>query len=258
MNNSYVIKKEQCPECAKLGKDNSSDNLAVYSDGHKFCFSCKYGEYPDKIQGFKNKLEYGAIDLSLPYLPIDCDILYPKRALDWIEQYELTKEDLYKYNVLWSESLQRLIFPVFSDGHLLAWQGRSFYLDEESQKKYPKWYGRGNLKDTFNIINQCNRIVLCEDVVSAIKLSKCGVGAMPLYGCVVGRERFKRLHTLINEDDEVMVWLDPDKKKEAYAEAKLGRLCGIDCVTIFSDKDPKEHDYESIKKILNIHVTTES
>jgi hypothetical protein len=39
-NSSQVIKREQCPRCASQGKDNSHNNLAVYSDGGKFCFSC--------------------------------------------------------------------------------------------------------------------------------------------------------------------------------------------------------------------------
>ena len=35
-----VIRKEQCPQCAKKGRDNSRDNLAVYDDGQTHCFSC--------------------------------------------------------------------------------------------------------------------------------------------------------------------------------------------------------------------------
>lgn len=39
---SYVIEREQCPKCASNGFDNSRDNLAVYSDGHTYCFRCEY------------------------------------------------------------------------------------------------------------------------------------------------------------------------------------------------------------------------
>ena len=39
---SFVVSKEQCPKCADNGADNSHDNLAVYSDGHAYCFACKY------------------------------------------------------------------------------------------------------------------------------------------------------------------------------------------------------------------------
>lgn len=36
---SKVIKKEQCPICAKEGRDFSENNLAVYDDGHTFCYA---------------------------------------------------------------------------------------------------------------------------------------------------------------------------------------------------------------------------
>jgi len=250
MTNSYAIKKEQCPACAKLGKDISMDNLAVYSDGRKWCFSCSYYEFPNKITTFKNKIaEDNEIDYQLPYLPVDCDILYPHKAMEWIEQYQLTREDLYKHNVLWSETMQRLIFPVFGDGHLIAWQGRYFGDDPDKIKKQ-KWYGRGNLVDTYNILNQSNKLVLCEDVISSIKLANCGVGAMALFGSFVGRKRFKRLYNLINEQDEVLIWLDYDKAKESLKETKLGLLCGINCRSIITKLDPKEIDYLDIKEIL--------
>ena len=38
-NDSHVIRKEACPECRSIGNDRSGDNLAVYSDGHTYCFS---------------------------------------------------------------------------------------------------------------------------------------------------------------------------------------------------------------------------
>ena len=41
---SKVMSREQCPACASHGRDNSHDNLAVYDDGHKYCFACEYRE----------------------------------------------------------------------------------------------------------------------------------------------------------------------------------------------------------------------
>ncbi len=40
MTSKKVIRKEQCPDCAKAGDDNSKDNLAVYEDGGSWCFKC--------------------------------------------------------------------------------------------------------------------------------------------------------------------------------------------------------------------------
>lgn len=33
-----IVRREQCPKCASEGRDNSNDNLVVYSDGHSFCY----------------------------------------------------------------------------------------------------------------------------------------------------------------------------------------------------------------------------
>ncbi len=35
---SRVIRHERCPSCAAKGEDVSEDNLAIYDDGHKYCF----------------------------------------------------------------------------------------------------------------------------------------------------------------------------------------------------------------------------
>jgi hypothetical protein len=244
------VKKEQCPQCGKLGKDKHGDNLAIYSDGHSFCYSCAYYRSASGLEHLKTKGQENYLQ-EPPYLPIDCDILYPKRAIEWIEQYELTTTDCLNHNVMWSESLQRLIFPVYGDGQLIAWQGRAFHLPQVKNPKIPKWYGKGNLKDTFNILGKGNKIVLCEDIVSAIKLSNCGIMAMPLYGSFIGIERFRRLIKLIPKDTKVGVWLDPDKRPEAASAARLGRLCGLQCRSIISDKDPKEHSYDEIRNIIN-------
>lgn len=256
MNESFVLRQEQCPECKKKGKDNAQDNLSVYSDGHKYCYSCKYTSFPDGTDSFRNKSreEVHTNDLNTVFLPADCNISYPERALDWIRQYELTKNDLLNHNVMWSDSYQRLIFPIYANGVLLAWQGRSFSLNKTplTHKTIPKWFGRGNLKDCFNILGKGNILILTEDVISALKVSKCGVMAMPLYGCVVGRERFKRLYSLYKDEVEVRIWLDYDKAKEAVREAKLGQLCGLSCNTIITKLDPKENSYSCIKEILNI------
>lgn len=40
MPSKKVIRKEQCPECAKVGQDNAKDNLAIYEDGGSYCFAC--------------------------------------------------------------------------------------------------------------------------------------------------------------------------------------------------------------------------
>ena len=40
MGESTFIGKAPCPSCRESGEDKSGDNLAVYDDGHGYCFKC--------------------------------------------------------------------------------------------------------------------------------------------------------------------------------------------------------------------------
>lgn len=246
MDDSTLVRQTRCPICANEGRDRSGNNLAVYSDGHSYC----YGGHGiisggDKVYQFKHR-DTPVLVHDAVVLPPDCDTEYPQRTLDWVGQYELTRNDLLSHGVLWSEYNQRLIFPVVdSEQGVIAWQGRWF---GEGDKV--KWFGRGNLKDTFNLLGKGDKLILTEDVVSAIKVSNCGVIAMPLYGCFVGISRLTILRKSYGYDYKVQIWLDPDKRKEAVREARRGQFTGLDSTPIFSSKDPKEHSYAEIKEIL--------
>lgn len=240
---TYLIEKKQCPRCKQLGKDQSKDNLAVYSDGHSWCYSCGYYQKGNKIKHLQ-ALPKKEIEVALPY---DCDFNYPQKALNWIEQYELTINDLLANRVMWSDWSKRLIFPVFDETGLLAYQGR--YFGEET--KAPKWWGQGDLKNVHNYLltpnpNTC--IILCEDIVSAIKIQKVGHNSMPLYGSHIDVKRLSRLSTQFST---VGIWLDPDKRKESLKFTVLGGTLGLKCYTIFSSKDPKEHKFEELNEILS-------
>jgi hypothetical protein len=239
------IRTEQCPECAKLGHDNAKDNLGVYSNG-KWCFKCGYMESIDGVVRLKELLSYTPTPLPLVFLPEDSNLEYPSIAIDWINRYEISTNDLLNNDVVYSSSLQRLIFPVYGEDNLIAWQGRYFGKEEGKAK----WFGKGDLKNTFNILGSADKIVLCEDIISAIKLSKHTM-AMPLYGCQVGSERFKRLYKLFGYKFDTRIWLDPDMRPRALKEARLGQQLGLKASVIYSDKDPKEHSHKEIGDLLS-------
>ena len=57
---SKVISRSRCPKCATSGNDTSGDNLAVYEDGGKYCFACKYVEKGSKLNNKIEEEEYVA------------------------------------------------------------------------------------------------------------------------------------------------------------------------------------------------------
>lgn len=240
------IRNEQCPECAKLGKDNARDNLAVYSNG-KWCFSCGYMESEDRVSTFKRQHNELLSSETPPLvaLPEDSSLSYSERAVSWVGQYNLSTIDLLNNGALWSNSLERLIFPIYgNDNQLIAYIGRNF-----GNEKRPKWKIIGEGKDTYHILGKDNKLILCEDIISAIKLSKVTM-AMPLFGVNIGSERFKELYKRLGKAFDVRIWLDPDMRPKALKEARIGNTTGLRTSVIYSNKDPKEHTLKEIKELL--------
>lgn len=243
---SILIRYERCPACAAKGRDKRGSNLGVYSDGHSFCYSCKLYIDGDKLARLKPQVQEEEIKHSV-VLPYDSDIYFPSYAVDWIQTYGLTKNDLLNQNVVWSASKDRLIFPFYGGSSLLAWQGR--YFGDESR---PKWYSQGDMKNIFHILGSRkesldNALYLVEDIVSAIKLSKY-VAVMPVFGSVVGMERWNRIKFL--PFNKIIVWLDPDKREQSIKEARMGQSIGLNVGVQFAICDPKEVSSEDLYEMV--------
>lgn len=246
---SVFIHNEACPACRENGKDRAGDNLAVYSDGHKFCYSCGYREH-------SSNRRYGGVKPTIThkaYLPIDCELQYSHRALEWIQSFGLCRNDLLKHRVLYSYDGIRikkghcdnlLIFPVFGQGEdLLGYSARYF----GNNPDIPKWIIKGKLSQTFHIIGEGETLVLTEDVVSAIKVvgHAHDTKAMPLYG-INAKNRWDKLFKLGYRN--VILWLDPDMKSESIRQIRNAH--GLNVRIVYSDKDPKYHTPKEIREYL--------
>jgi hypothetical protein len=253
---SHHVENTVCPKCRARGADKSGNNLGVFSDGHCLCWSCGYyihGLSNNRICNFTHNNLAQLEPENKIVLPEDVTTLLPLHCLNWLFKYEITKQEIVQNILLYSESWNQLIFPYFDvNNNLLAYQARNFNEVGHSGKKLPKWWNRGDLKEIFHILPlDCQvipRIVLLEDIVSAIKLSRHAY-AMPLFGCTIPTNRLKRLSGLTGE---VVIWLDPDKRKEALQEAKKASMFNLKSSVIFSEVDPKECSDEEIRNFLRL------
>ena len=278
MYENRFIKNAACPKCREDGKDKHGDNLATYSDGSSYCWSCGFSDMGNShIVRFLARRDKSLLDESsrvktLPsvMLPDDSVTDYPSKALAWIEQYELTRIDLLQNGILWSERESRLLFPFWNDGELLGWQGRLFSSSNTNDSHSKKWYSRGKLDMIYHIMfngrvknhpssplklgkvghamnDATRRIVLVEDVVSALKVSKVGIDAMPLFGVNI-KQRWPKIRLL--GYSEALLWLDPDMHIKIIKESRVGCLNGITTHAILSTKDPKCHTLEEIRTYI--------
>jgi hypothetical protein len=239
-----LLRKEQCPQCAALGKDRSKDNLVVYEDSHAYCFSCGYYK-TDKLARIK-----GGIPPPLKpilALPQDISIDYPGRCLEWVSSFELTKADLLTHNALWSEKIQRLIFPVFKDEQLVLYAARYFGQDTTA----PKWITRKQEVMALHVINPvANRLVIVEDIISGIKISNLNkrLGACVLYNSQNPVTRIMSLPDTFTK--EYILHLDNDKASNAIAFTREAISKGLNMKVVRTDADPKAIKYPDLRGLL--------
>lgn len=240
---SRVIRQGPCPKCG------SSDAFTEYSDGGAWCFSCRTLRRSD-VSGYvlERKQQEDESNISLPN---DLSNEYGEEAVKWVDQYGLKPSDLIRANVKWSERRKQLLFIYNKlDGlDIGCIQGRNF-------SGGTKYHNQGDVHDVmpiyyYNNPTEASTIVLVEDAISAIKVSKdVWVDAMPLLGCSLPLNKItffsKRGYS------RVVVWLDHDKYREALNIAEKIRYTGLQTRVVTTDLDPKCYDADTIAKQIGI------
>jgi hypothetical protein len=236
---THFTHHSRCPKCADIGKDRNGNNLANYSDGSDYCFSCGYFS---KSKG--NVTHYEFTPKSIIF-PSDATSSYPTQVKTYLDKYNLTSELCTKHLIMWSPYRDRLCFPFFDDTGLIGWQGRSFNPDK------PKWFSQGDLKSIIHILGnqKSQQLILTEDIISSIVLSQfTKYYASPLFGSHLAIDKLQQ-YKLLNID-RFILWLDKDKEKESLKYSYKARQLGYDCISLVTDKDPKDYDKETLKKYL--------
>ena len=242
---------EPCPECQEKGFDRAGNNLGRWADGHGYCFSCKYFEPGDKIKSLQHlaQIEKNVKEERKSLWPSDAQKTIDVKALNWLSQYGIIRDEILFHDLSWSDQRQWLLFPYKDDhGRTLAWQARNFGSTHKS-----KWLTEGPVEDIMHILGfddwPDSTLVIVEDIVSAIKVSRV-TRAMPLFGSVMSLRKMFRTKVLGIRN--VAIWLDADKFKEAIKYANRLEHAGVKARTIFTEKDPKECSMETIQQVVNL------
>jgi hypothetical protein len=229
---------EPCPNCG------SRDNLARYSDGSAYCFGCRYVEPPSlralapKVREDVGERDYEAHEWTKEFGP---------SAVEWMSKYEITVPDALKHGFLFHPRRNQLIFPWYNDTfEVIGYQARNFA--EGAKRKYHTEGDIANLLPIYrnSSTNLTRHVVLVEDVISAVKISRYS-DAMPCLSSGIPVKKLKRLAGLY---DAFTVWLDGNMFTNATRMADQLQLMGREANVILTNKDPKEHTYAEINEIL--------
>lgn len=238
MNTSHLLYKTRCPACAENGRDRSGDNLGVYSDGHSYCYSCGWGSAGSTANKLRTMAHRAAKEI--PALPEDITNKLGREAYDWLLQYFEPKDFP---RCLYSSSERKLYF-MYENG---AYQYRYF----GDNKDHPKWVGYGINENLIHITGVgSTSLVLVEDIISASKVGHI-IPTLCLFGSNISLKRLATLKLL--GYNEVIIWLDWDKKEYAIKAAQLAQSIGLTARVIHTKLDPKEYTYLEIERILYAH-----
>jgi len=237
---------EQCPKCAARGRDTRADNLGVYADGSKHCFSCGYHEYAGVRALLESKLDQTKEVNVKATIPSDFTREIPAEAWKWVLKYGLPYSYWEKYCGYSTEKGPRLVFKVGNPVQFSI--GR--FIGDTSQAA--KWYVWGDSHKHCEVLDAYPNhretpINLVEDIVSAHKVAQIGT-TIPLFGTEVHKPH---LYYLQQVQRPINLWLDPDQLGNISKKAmRLQILVDVPITIISTTKDPKDYSFKEIKEIL--------
>ena len=206
----------------------------------------------EQLQNIKKKpskpIQTGNLSLSEGFDPI---LSMP--AARWVQKYGILKEEATRYG--FGMKGNRLILPVYdAQGKLIYYQARNL---ETPTKKNPK-YLNVRAKDAKNVFFKSKgtyphkTAVIVEDILSAIKTGR-HAQSYALLGSYIPLGFAEELQ----EYDQAIIWLDPDKTKDAMRYSRqFTAIVGIPIHVCISNKDPKEHSSEYLaNRIKRFHKT---
>jgi len=163
-----------------------------------YCHHCgKSGSYyKDKFRSLAAIKKSGSVGESSSRhvsLPTDFESdtkKWDSKARAWVYQYGITEEEIRKYGLGYSPKNGRVVLPSWEDGKLLGYQMRKIF-PTDPLPKYVTYYNKKNYvwKD---LISTNSILVLCEDVLSAIKLHRY-YGSIALLGTHLHKDSYKYL-----------------------------------------------------------------
>lgn len=218
---------EQCPECSALGNDRRGNNLARYTDGSAWCFSCGHWEPSEGFRPSDPKVSKS--------VPSDLTDALPPENREWLRQC-LSDEEIGSH-FRYSPSLKR---HVFTSGKY--WEARSVLGAQ------PKSISHGD--KPYVEFGSRDPIVFAEDIVSAIKVGRVGTG-VPLFGNSLPKEWIVRTVRL-RQPERVCIWLDSDMVGQSRRLVKQINLLRPGLArSIETELDPKAYSTQEIEEILN-------
>jgi hypothetical protein len=171
-------------------------------------------------------------------------------VVEWLGKYDVSISEALKHGWKYSPYYDQLVF-IFRDqeNKVACIQARNFRAGAKT-----KYYNQGStasvmpiFKAPVGVWEMGRRVVVVEDAVSAARIARQS-DAMPCLGSSLPVKKIAALKGLNYE--QVLVWLDSDKLKEAREIETMCKWIGLSARTIYTELDPKCYSDKDIAKIM--------
>lgn len=224
-----------CHHCGKRGYHNQTDSANI-----KTLLAAK--ENRKVLAKVGGKYEHK--------LPRDCKSFgsdWPTPARVWVRRYGITKRELDDYGICYSESLGRVVMPVYDGDGLALYQARKIF-DFDDGPKYLTYHNR-NGSVWFSHLPSIRTLVICEDILSAIKVSRL-LPSCAVLGTSISDKSF---NIITKQFDEFIIFMDDDnidvRTKQLTLKNRL-EMFGKVRIVHTKGKDAKEHTNQQLEDIL--------
>ena len=256
-----------CPECGE-GTNTNAAILNHSTRGYSlFCHACGYNPFQDKgiqtleeLKRLKELNEHAEryIDQDVR-IPPDYETEIPLAGRLWLYSGGISPTVWKEYGIGYSRNLQRVILPVYGvTGELVWYQGRAVH--DGQRPKYlnptiPK-LGRMFISQRNTEITNTTTVIVCEDILSAIRVGKATIQlskdghecvGVSLLGTKLTTESINRL----GNAKRVISWFDNDNaghKARTDLYKAVGMLTSVN--SIRSERDPKRYSDQDIRRYI--------
>ncbi len=178
---------------------------------------------------------------------------WPQRAKEWVEGFEISESELKRSGISYKTSKRRLILPLWGEKGIVRIQSRRIFNDDpDPVKTRTKVFEREiwwHINTGDGGPNKTEGIVLVEDIISAIKVSRI-TNAYPLTSSNIP---IGSLAYIVKNFEEFYIWLDNDNIEVIKNAKRIENMLLLVTDNVFrieKYRDPKYYSTEGIKEIL--------
>ena len=201
-------------------------------------------------QSPKQKVEANTLQLpkESKQLTNSTDIM-SRHAFHYLSQRGITKQDIVKYNIHYSEEGEfknMAVIPSYdADGFLNYYVGRSF--DKNAYIKHKLAFGTKDIIGFEMYINWDLPVILCEGAFDAMTIKR---NAIPLFGKKISSTLMQKV--IESNVEKIYLALDEDALKDSFKHAETFMGYGKKVYLIeMEGKDPSELGFKEFTKLLH-------